>query len=634
MAFLLRNISYSADGRQIVRTSRISDDLLKIGRDPDSDIVLNDLAVALHHATLEQIGPTRLGVSAEAGLTLEIDGGVTQFGQIDPTIGGTVRIGPFRLRILPQEMGSDDIAIDVERADTEAAEDKFDTRRFALSAVMPGKRPIAWVAVLAVLGLFIVWPVWAFYSQDRHDPQVASGFHADRMWISGGLSRGHQALEHNCTACHQQPFVSVRDTACTACHTNVHDHADPRRLAEATPNLSGFRRFQMAVASTFGQTPGRCVDCHTEHEGHQQMVPTPQQFCSDCHADLNTRVRDTRLGDASDFGRVHPQFQPSVLINWNGDQPRLQRVSLDQHPREQSNLKFPHALHLDRSGGVAQMARELGAVYGFGQNLECKDCHVATPDGVRFQPPNMEADCGMCHSLAFETIDGTVRTLRHGEPRQVVADIRSFYRAGLRVRPMDLGTERSRPGDVNQIRTAIQTARAQAATGMRADQMVRQVFSPGGACYDCHVVMPPAGGSLNYDIAPVAFPTRYMLHGWFDHRAHLNLERPGRAPQQGSQACLSCHRADASQNSTDLMLPNVASCRDCHGGESTSLPVASTCAMCHDYHMDEGVPQRLLRQQVRGRRWTTTVIPAQPQPATRPTAAAQPQSGAQPARSR
>jgi hypothetical protein len=199
---------------------------------------------------------------------------------------------------------------------------------------------------------------------------------------------------------------------------------------------------------------------------------------------------------------------------------------------------------------------------------------------------------------------------------------------------MDLGTERSRPGDVNQIRTAIQTARSQAATGMRADQMVRQVFSPGGACFVCHTVLPPAGGSLNYGIAPVAFPTRYMMHGWFDHRAHLNLERPGRSPQQGSQACLSCHRADASQNSTDLMLPNVASCRDCHGGESTSLPVASTCAMCHDYHMDEGVPQQLLRQQVRGRRWTPTVIPAQPQPTSRPTAAAQPQQGAQPARSR
>src|SRR6187455_2080617 len=142
MAFVLRNISYSADGRQIVRTSRITDDLLKVGRDTENDIVLNELAVALHHATIEAISSTRIGVSAEAGLTLEIDGSVTQFGQIDVTIGGTVGIGPFQLRVLPQEMGSDDIAIDVERADTDDAEAKFDTRRFALSAVMPGKRPL------------------------------------------------------------------------------------------------------------------------------------------------------------------------------------------------------------------------------------------------------------------------------------------------------------------------------------------------------------------------------------------------------------------------------------------------------------------------------------------------------------
>ena len=93
------------------------------------------------------------------------------------------------------------------------------------------------------------------------------------------------------------------------------------------------------------------------------------------------------------------------------------------------------AEHLDRAGGVAQMARRLAPSHGFGQQLECADCHVATPDGVSFQPPNMEGDCGMCHSLAFELIDGTVRTLRHGEPQQVVADIRAFYRTGLRPRP-------------------------------------------------------------------------------------------------------------------------------------------------------------------------------------------------------
>ena len=39
-------------------------------------------------------------------MTVEIDGSTTQFGQIDLAIGGTVRVGPFLLRILAAEIGS------------------------------------------------------------------------------------------------------------------------------------------------------------------------------------------------------------------------------------------------------------------------------------------------------------------------------------------------------------------------------------------------------------------------------------------------------------------------------------------------------------------------------------------------
>jgi hypothetical protein len=609
MAFLLRNISLSADGREIVRTSRIRDDLLKVGRDPDCDIRLNDLAVALHHATLEQVSSSTIGVSAEAGLTVEIDGSTTQFGQIDLVTGGTVKVGPFHLRILAAEMGSDDVAIDVTRGDTEEAEEKFDTRRFALSTVLPGKRAIAWTLTVAVLGLFLAWPIWSFYSGSRDSTVLAQGFHADETWSSGPLSRAHHALEQNCNACHVRPFEPVRDESCKACHTQVHDHADLGRLAQATPTPGGWARFQLAVAGAFGQDPGRCVDCHTEHEGAQEMVPTPQQFCADCHTDLRARLADTPLGDASDFEDAHPEFQPTVLIRWDDQTPRMQRVTLGtENAREQSNLKFPHELHLAANGGVAQMGRRLGQQYGFGQQLECSDCHVPTPDGTRFQPVDMEGDCGMCHSLAFEQIGGTVRTLRHGDPRQVVADILSFYRTAPRERAGLNTDERGRPGDVNQIRASVQAARARAANGTRADQAVRQVFSPGGACFECHQVTAPPAGSLAFNVQPVAFPTRYMLHGWFDHRPHQFTQRPGQPRQEGTQACLSCHTANTSENATDLLLPDLASCRTCHGGETTSLPVASSCAMCHDYHMDEGVPAMLLRQQVRGRRWETTVI--------------------------
>ena len=122
-----------------------------------------------------------------------------------------------------------------------------------------------------------------------------------------------------------------------------------------------------------------------------------------------------------------------------------------------SNLKFPHALHLDPRGGAAQMGRRLSARHGFGQQLVCADCHVPTPDGVRFQPPDMEDDCGMCHSLAFDQLGGTIRTLRHGSPEQVIGDIRSLFRAGGPQRPAALATARTRPGDVARIQAALQT---------------------------------------------------------------------------------------------------------------------------------------------------------------------------------
>ena len=318
MAFVLRNISYSADGRQIVRTSRVADDLIKVGRDPDCEIRLNDLAVALHHASIEQISSTRIGVSAEAGLTIEIDGSAAQFGQIDLAGGGTIKVGPFQLRVLPQEMGSEDAAIDIERADTDAAEEKFDTRRFALAAAMPGKRPIAWTLAVLVLGLFLVWPIWAFYQQQRGEAVYAENFHGDRLWLSGSLSEAHAPLANNCRACHVEAFESVPDRACAACHTAIHDHAPAARMAEARAEVGGWAGFQLAVASAFGLEAGRCVDCHTEHEGPQEMVATPQQFCADCHGDLDARLADTRLGDATDFEEVHPEFQPSVLIRWDG----------------------------------------------------------------------------------------------------------------------------------------------------------------------------------------------------------------------------------------------------------------------------------------------------------------------------
>ncbi|HEX8402899.1 MAG TPA: cytochrome c3 family protein [Allosphingosinicella sp.] len=639
MAFLLRQISYSAEGREIVRSSRVKDDLLRIGRDPDCDIRLNDLAVALKHCVIEVINERQIGVSAESGLTVELNGRSTNFGKIDLAGGGDIKIASHLLRIMPTAPGSADIAIDVQKiTDADIRLDKSAEREFSLVSVLPSKRISAYALTLAVFAMFLAWPVWTYVERVNRPTQpsaplmLASGqnFHPDSTWSSGRLSLSHQGLEKNCQACHVKAFEAVRDESCASCHATSHDHADPFRIARAQPDLTQWGRVELAIKETFNIPADRCVDCHSEHEGRTQMASTAQRFCSDCHAKLDEKLPDTKLANAGDFETSHPQFQPAVLTRWNGNRPVLQRVSFDANPRENSNLKFPHDMHLSTSNGVAQMARRLGGEFGFGQALACKDCHVADPTGTRFQPVDMEGDCQMCHSLGIETIGGTTRQLSHGKPELVVADIRSFYQSRGAYRPAGLPVAsyaRQRPGEVNFIRRAQDVARGQAAVPMQTDAMVRTTFSGNGVCGECHVAS-FVGGKPK--IAPVAFPVRYMHKGWFDHRPHQTVELRSGAVVTGQQACVACHDATRSGTSSDLLLPplqtkassTVMGCRDCHGGETTSKAVPSGCAMCHDFHMDGGAPSQLIRQRVRGKKQDNQVI-ARAHSAVRPIALAQ-----------
>ncbi|MBK5263935.1 MAG: cytochrome c3 family protein [Alphaproteobacteria bacterium] len=577
MTFLIKQISHTADGRQIVRPSEIAADSITIGRAAENDIHLPDLAVTPHHARIDIRDNRHISVTATGGLPFEVDGRSVQNADIDCVKGAELRLGGHRLTI-----GQDDgkVAIAVERVEalSDASEEKDEVQVFSLRGLLPGKRTGAWGFAILILIAFLAVPIWS-YASHKGVKERAKTFHADQSWSSGPLSLAHRSLENNCQACHVDAFVSVRDSACVACHTNVHDHADLARLALAkgTPGIGG--HILAGVAHMFNKPDGTCVDCHSEHEGAGPMQPTQQIFCTNCHDGLNGRLIDTKIENVADFGKSHPEFRPAIMTT-PGNHPAFTRISLNKRPTENSGLKFPHKLHLSRTNGVARMAQTMKADHGFGNALACKDCHVPTADGVRFQPVDMKQNCAMCHSLAFEEIGGTLRTLRHGEPRQVIADLRAYYRSSGPEKPISLGgMARRRPGQYAQGQLYHAYFDAAAARPSRADAAIRTVFSKGGACYDCHTITPPvAAGSDDWRVMPVHQTMRYMGKGWFDHDAHK------------TEKCESCHAAAKSDKASDVMLPGIATCRTCHGGPEAKADIPSSCALCHNYHADEGAP--------------------------------------------
>ncbi|WP_447764582.1 cytochrome c3 family protein [Sphingopyxis panaciterrae] len=591
MSFILRRIATTKTGKQIIRDTPLPGTEITLGREGSNVIHIADLAVNPHHATISSADGRHARVVAQEGLGFDLNGRSLDSADIDSAAGAELRFGGHRLTIARE---GDDIILLVERIDelSQSSKDVDEVKAFSLAGVMPGKRMGAWVFGLLMLFAFLIGPIWAWYSYKSVDERP-DGYHADTAWLSGPLSSAHASLKNDCQSCHVEPFVAVTDKACVGCHTGEHKamsmaHANApaaKLLAARHPPGVG-EKVLAGFAKAFNKPQGRCVECHTEHEGAGQMPATPQKFCADCHDGMNGRLKaaghPTQLADAADFGTSHPEFRPLVRPA-PGAKPV--RAALGKPPLDYDGLKFPHDLHLQATGGVARMAASFRGRYDFGKKLECENCHRPDADGVRIKPVEMERDCAMCHSLAFESVGGVTRTLRHGEPDQVVADLTAYYRSTPPARPLQLGgMQRRRPGAYAEGQVYNIYFREVAVRPSRAQDAVRAVFSKGGACYDCHTIFAPTSGN-SWRVMAVNQTPRFLQKGWFDHDAHKET------------ACADCHTAaPGSKAANDLLVPGLRQCRDCHVGEGGARLVKvktateSPCAMCHEYHSDGGKP--------------------------------------------
>ncbi|MGB3379369.1 MAG: cytochrome c3 family protein [Allopontixanthobacter sediminis] len=567
MAFLIRTIDLTADGREIIRDRTVDEDTITVGRGADNDIHLPDLAVEQYHARIDWLDGGKLRIDAAGTLGFHLDGRVTKSARVDPHEGAELGFGSYRLLISQDGKALPTITI----SQTEnAAQSSDDLAGFSLASTLPGKRKTAWLALSAILIAFLAVPIYSHLtrpaaSPTSDDPRNKGAVAMDASWSTGSLSQAHHSLEDNCEACHSEPFKSVQDTTCLTCHEDIADHADkPRQLTGRGPMSTG-DALQWAVAEQFGKEgPGSCTTCHTEHEGAGRMEPAAQQFCSDCHGTMDTRLADTKLGNAADFGTSHPQLQAAVFTAPGQTKPA--RVPLSGKAKEYSGLLFPHDLHMARRGGVAKMASRLGAKEGYGSSLVCADCHTPTADEVGFLPVNMEQDCESCHSLVYDKVGTTFRTLQHGDVDQMRADLAALDRAPRSAASAGMLRGRQRPGQYSRGGLYYQNF----GPPVRSLVAINRALAKDGVCGECHI---PTTINGKPDVMPVRLRNHFLMNGRFDHEPHKQ------------EKCSTCHKADSSKTSTDLLLPPLATCRTCHMGESdTKADVPSGCAMCHTYH--------------------------------------------------
>ena len=564
MTFRVRTIDQTAAGREIVREREIAKDSIVIGRAAESDIHLPDLAIEQQHVRVSQTPGGQLRAEALGTLGFTVDGRSATTATLSARDGAELAVGSYRLEFSSAADGA--VAVTVRNAEGHDGHGKDALRGFALASVLPGKRGIAWGALALIVIAFLAVPIYSHMTRVPTKPSIdkPGTVVMDASWSPGPLSAVHHALEKDCESCHVKAFVAVRDDACLACHKDIGDHADHAKLLAARGPMSWGEGFQRAVATVFNKPgPGACTDCHIEHQGTGPMPDTRQEFCADCHATLDQRLKDTALGNASDFGKVHPEF--AALIDTAPDQAKRTRVSLASHPKQWDGLRFPHAMHLDPRSGVTRMALNLGKAGGYGAPLECSSCHHPTADGTRFLPVDMERDCEACHSLVYDKVGPTFRTLRHGNIAQMQADLIASDRSGHA--PITSG--RRRPGEFAQ--GGLYYGNFAGGSGV-----VARAMSPAGVCGECHFPT-QSGGRLG--VMPVTQPDRFFGHGWFSHADHKQ------------EKCESCHAAKTSRSATDLLLPGIGKCRECHLGEdSKNAKVPSGCVMCHSYHPREGAP--------------------------------------------
>lgn len=424
------------------------------------------------------------------------------------------------------------------------------------------KRVVAFTIIASILILIVGI---SHHMRDQFiNPGPISSVHASATFsdIHRKTSGGSAS---SCAACHEGAGQRVDSWPAKAFDAFKHGLA-PAELIRKGPLESsamdakcqscheGKKFHQPNVAKEFA-----CYECHKEHQNSGFMPPVDSGNCTSCHgsAELMAASREQPKIGRSD-----------VITAFHADHPEFRH--LRDGVRDQNPLKFNHAVHL-RTGKIPKV-------------LNCNDCHERDSRGEYQRPITYEKHCAECHTLQFDPNTSTDKNkpgiqIPHGDPYYV----RSFLRS-LNIQYEEYGrshegiTRRDELNDyVKEKKLEIEKLYE---TG---ENLERAVFFadmkgeiPGGlkapfaGCAACHDVSESASDNATPTISKVSIPDRWMTLGKFNHDMH-----------QKGLTCLDCHKVMKSELTSELNLPSIKSCVECH---SPKGGIDGRCIRCHTYH--------------------------------------------------
>ena len=567
MDVLLREIKRRADGRTEYVDTEISADSLDIGASADRTVQVLGAGVAALHAELRRDG-AKLVVAAVGRARIVVDGSPVRRRTLD--VGSEFAIGGHRFAVREAPAGFD-VLLELTRDETVEPSAYEAAFRTDLADTWLSKRRAAWLLLALVLVTTLIAPL----ALRERGARIAHRWYVpdDVQWSSGPLAPAHAlAVGDKCASCHTDLFARVPSKACTTCHDRVGDHV---------PVASRDREIAATAAHHSGMSTDRCASCHREHDEPSSLIVTADALCEGCHASEQSRGAPgaPKVHAATGFAAAtHPHFNAHLLaaarrnsgtgfaFDWG------YRVAPVATAREASNLKFPHAVHLDpekvRSNATSKQ-------------LGCSDCHVLSADKLHFEPITMEKHCRSCHDLEFDETDPG-RQLPHGQPLEAVLAIEGHFLKKLSdPHAAQDEHERRRLPDREVVEERCTASAYECAERKTLDEAINQFTKRG--CVTCHVVDDNGNRDVysRFQVVPIRLVANYFPEARFPHSSHATMKE-----KTGDAACVACHKADQSKESADLLVPDVENCAECHGDRSVADRLTVGCIDCHTYHPD------------------------------------------------